>query len=184
MNLFIPISSVGLLLCLIERSLSCPVGTYGVEACEPCPAHTTTTSAISLTIHDCRCQPGYLCMYYKKVHATVTLNTTLSDFENNTGEVRSSFIAGIAAAGGVEPAQVHIHFVVIRLNHRRRILSWHHTIQVSVSVAGTSTLKRVPEYLSGLHLAHTWELRRHLSVLAIPAHQNTLAALVAAEQNT
>jgi len=127
-------------------------------------------------------------MYFKQVHATVTLNTTLSAFENNTGEVRSNFISGMAAAAGVVPAQVHIHFAVIRLDHRR-LLSLPpkyptQTIQVSVSVTGTQSLKQVPQYLSGLHLSHSWELQRRLLVMAIPSQQQTLAALVSMEQTT
>lgn len=188
-------------------AVACPVGSYGLPPlnCKPCPKHTTTSSSsdMAVTVHDCRCEPGFLCMYYKQVHATVTLNTTLSAFENNTGEVRTTFIAGMAAAAGVEPAQVHIHFVTIRLNHRRRLMLFHppesvpptqasslgvilgQTIQVSVSVTGSNLLSQVPRYLAGLHLAHSWELQRRLLVLEIPAQQHPLlAALVAVEQNT
>ena len=141
-----------------------------------------------MTVHDCRCEPSFVCMYYKQVHATVTLNTTLSAFENNTGEVRSNFISGMAAAAGVVPAQVHIHFAVIRLDHRRLLFMLHkslsQTIQVSVSVTGSQSLKQVPQYLAGLHLSHSWELQRKLLVMAIPSQQQALAALVSVEQTT
>lgn len=123
-------------------------------------------------------------MYYKQLHATVTLNTTLAAFENNTGQVRHTFISGMAAAAGVPPSQVHIHFVVIRLDHRRLLAhqpGYGQNIQVSVSVTGSQELTQVPQYLVGLHLAHSWELQRRLLVLSI-APSESLAALVAVEQ--
>jgi hypothetical protein len=173
---------------LIPAADACPVGSYGLPQvnCKQCPKHTTT-SDMAVTIHDCRCEPGYLCMYYKQVHATVTLNTTLSEFENNSGDVRTTFISGMAAAAGVEPAQVHIHFVSIRLDHRRLLLSHQpqQAIQVSVSVTGSYLLSQVPRHLAGLHLSHSWQIQRRLLVLEIPVLQHPLlAALVAVEQNT
>lgn len=165
-------------------SLACPQGYYG-PFCQACPLHTTTTSelsSISSTIHDCKCQAGFLCIYYKQLHATVTLNTTLSAFENNTGSVRTAFVSGVAAAAGVAPDQVHIHFTVIHLDHRRRFVLPHpdETIQVSVSVLGACSLQRVPQCLEGLHISHSWEIRRRLYVLKVPTKKHEIAE----DQNT
>jgi hypothetical protein len=165
--------------------LACPDGQYPDEkgTCTACPAHTTAAAATCA--HDCRCEPGFLCMYYRQVHATVTLNTTLHDFENDHNGVRSSLVSGVAAAAGVVPEQVHIHYVVIRLAHRRRRLLGA-SIQVSLVVSGTSgqAISGLRRHLSGLQThGDSWEVRKRVSVLAIPGgRQRELA--VAVEQNT
>lgn len=138
-----------------------------------------------------------MCMYYHQVHATVTLNTTLHDFENDHGGVRTALVTGVASAAGVVPAQVHIHYVVIRLDHRRRrrLLSpslaaslWRHgQLQVSLVVSGTSTrsLSGLRRHLSPLQTPYdSWEVRRRVLVLAIPPGAPLQGDGVAAEQNT
>jgi hypothetical protein len=121
-----------------------------------------------------------MCIYYKQLHATVTLNTTLASFENRTGTVRSTFISGMAAAAGVAPDQVHIHFAVIRLNQRRHLVTPSYLnngdgrgqiIQVSVTVTGSESLQRVPQCLEGMHLSHSWEIQRRLLVLTAPSNK-------------
>lgn len=114
-------------------------------------------------------------MYYKQVHATVTLNSTLSDFENDHAGVRTNFLSGVAAAAGVQAAQVHIHFVVIHLNHRRRrhLLSHAGTgVRVGLMVSGASTdeaLARLRSHLTRMSLhPQSWEVERRILVLAIP----------------
>lgn len=182
-----------LLLCVLLLSavgpvISCPDSQYPDEkgVCTACPPHTSSTAATCA--HDCRCEPGFLCMYYRQVHATVTLNTTLHDFENDHNGVRSSLLAGVAAAAGVVPEQVHIHYVVIRLSHRRhrRRLLGASSIQVSLIVSGTSgqAISGLRRHLSGLQThGDSWEVRKRVSVLAIPSgHQQELA--VSVEQNT
>jgi hypothetical protein len=176
-----------IMLSLVCACVCCPLGSYGRvhSQCRQCPAHTNTTTELAQNIHDCRCNQGFLCMYYKQIHATVTLNTSLAAFENNTGQVRNTFISGMAAAAGVPPSQVHIHFVVIRLNHRRLLSRTSMTgqiIQVSVRVSGSQSLQPVGQYLKGLHLDHSWRLERRLFVLAIP--EKPLADLMAVEQTT
>lgn len=132
-------------------------------------------------------------MYYHQVHATVTLNTTLHDFENDSQGVRSSLVSGVANAAGVVPAQVHIHYVVIRLNHRRRrrrrLLSYSAQIQVSlvVSGAGSQSLFGLRRHLSSLQTARDmWEVVRRLLVVPIPPGHVPLSdrLLMAVEQNT
>lgn len=159
----------------------CPVGQYPADApphsCQACPAHTTTLGppGTAASAHDCKCEPGYLCLYYKQVHATVTLNTTLTDFESDHGGVRTDFLSGVAAAAGVQSEQVHIHFVVIRLNHRRRralLHSMRGCVQVGLLVSGASTdeaVMRLHQHLTRMHLStDSWEVRRRVLVLAIP----------------
>ena len=171
-----------LLILLAGTSHTCPAGQYPSEQltppviCHACPEHTTTFGdpGTASSVHDCKCQAGFLCMYYRQVHATVTLNTTLSDFESDHRGVRSSFLSGVAAAAGVSSEKVHVHFVVIRLNHRRRLrtLGLLDCIQVSIVVSGTSTedsLQNLHQHLSSMHMtANSWEVRRRVLVLAVP----------------
>jgi len=112
-------------------------------------------------------------MYYKQVHATVTLNTTLADFENDHAGVRTNFLSGVASAAGVQAEQVHVHFTVIRLNHRRRLLAGAlKGVQVSLMVSGAGTdeaVARLHRHLTQMHLStDSWEVRRRVLVLAIP----------------
>ena len=138
-----------------------------------------------------------MCMYYHQVRATVTLNTTLHDFENDHNGVRTALVTGVATAAGVVPAQVHIHYVVIRLDHRRRrrrllspsaAFSRHNgQLQVSLVVSGTSTrgMSGLRRHLSSLQSQDdSWEVRRRILVLAIPPGVPMQGDGVAAEQNT
>lgn len=175
--------------CLWGGVGGCVTGQYseGGGVCLDCPPHTFTEQAAGgLSVHDCRCQRGYLCMYYRQVHATVTINSTLRDFEADRGGVRSAFLSGVAMAAGVSQEQVHIHFVTIRLSHRRRLTGLSESIQVSVVVSGTSTasLAALHRHLSSLNLEGSWKVHRRLMVLAIPVHQMNIQAQVSMEQNT
>jgi hypothetical protein len=50
-----------------------------------------------------------VCSYKKLISALITLNdTTVEDFNANVGGVQTSFLANVAAAAGVSPAQVVI----------------------------------------------------------------------------
>ena len=168
---------------LLQGNHACPVGQYPSDPgpstvpssviCLQCPVHTTTGNQpdIAVSSHDCRCEPGYLCMYNRQVHATVSLNATLHDFENDVHGVRSAFLSGVASAAGVSSAQVHVHFVVIRLNHRRRRLhsSPRESIRVSLMVLGASNdncLLNLHTHLSSMDMvADSWVVRRHVLVL-------------------
>lgn len=114
-------------------------------------------------------------MYYKQVRATVTLNTTLSDFESDHAGVRTTFLSGVATAAGVPAEQVHIHFVVVRLNHRRRralLASGGVGVQVGLMVSGANTdeaVARLRSHLTQMRLSpQSWEVKRRILVLAIP----------------
>ncbi len=157
--------------------LACEVGMYPQwGACVACPAHTNTSALVSATgLHDCSCNPGFVCTYSHRVHATVTLNATLQEFQSNTNGVRSAFIAGIASAAGVGPEKITIHYVVIRLDHRRRrrralllaAVQARQTIVVNLTVLDTKALRNMDKHLAGMHLRHTFKVTEH--ILVVPA---------------
>lgn len=180
--------SAGLALFLtlaLRETSACPPDHYPADAwphaCHPCPAHTRTIAVPSggeaTSVHDCKCDAGFLCMYYKQVRATVTLNATLSAFEHDEGGVRSTFISGVASAAGVGREQVHVHFVVIRLDHRRRVLRRllghpaHGQLQVTVVVTDThSDVSGLRRHLGIMHeRGDAWIVERRVLVLAIPS---------------
>lgn len=123
----VPVCLLLLFSAMVSPAFACLRDFYPSDAwpytCVQCPPHTGTVPGQEeggSSAHDCKCDAGFLCMYYKRVRAKVILNTTRSAFEHDEGSVRSSFIAGVAAAAGVAREQVHVHFTVIRLDHRRR----------------------------------------------------------------
>lgn len=162
----------------LSVTIACPPDTYG-PSCAPCPGHTTCPSGGS-TAHDCRCQSGFVCLYYKQLRAVVTLNTSLTAFQSNANGVRSAFISGIAASAGVVPEQVSIADVVPR--SFRRLLANHESIDVDVLVTGARALSRVHEHLTGIHLDHSWTLVPR--VLVFPASPPQRVMGIAIEQNT
>jgi hypothetical protein len=177
------ISFLGLfiLFCFPIEVCLCPANEYPSDAwphtCKPCPQHTAPTgpSFLATSIHDCKCLAGFLCLYYKQIRATVTLNSTLAAFTQNVGEIQSKFLSGVAAAAGVSPTQVHVRFVVIRLDHRRLrrlLLVGEEVIQVGllVSVGSENGLdNRLCKYLSSAHLStDDWDVQRQILVLQIP----------------
>jgi hypothetical protein len=121
-------------------------------------------------------------MYYKRVRAKVILNTTRTAFEHDEGSVRSSFITGVAEAAGVAREQVQIHFVVIRLDHRRRVRrrilfdalekEMMGRVLVTVTVADPFTdvdILRARLGILGDHLGRdSWVVERRVLVLANP----------------
>ena len=153
--------------------LACYVGTYlQGAACVACPGHTNTSALVPATsLHHCRCDPGFVCTYSRRVHATVTLNATLQEFQSNTNGVRSAFISGIASAAGVGPEKVTIHYVVIRLDHRRRrrrallAAQAHQSILVNLTVQDTAVLRNVERLLVGMHLRHTFSVTEDIRVV-------------------
>jgi hypothetical protein len=118
---------------------------------------------------------GFLCLYYKQVHATVTLNATLGDLEDETSGARSAFMAGVASAAGVGVEQVHIHFVVIRLNQRRRRPDGSKkssgSLMISVVIPGveTGSVDSLRNHIDSLNFgASVWSVQRRILVLAVP----------------
>ena len=88
--------------------------------------HTTSGDA-SYSRLNCRCTPGYSCTYYKQIQAIVTLNATLSEFNNDVGGVKTAFLAAMAAAANVTADHVVINGVVSHvlnpLTGNRRLFS-------------------------------------------------------------
>jgi len=100
---------------------ACAVNSYCLSALSqaPCPANTVSDAG-AVSQLQCACVSGYSCTYTKRIAATVTLNnTSLAAFEADTGGVRTNFIATIAAAAGVKPAQVTIVNAQTHISGRR-----------------------------------------------------------------
>lgn len=162
-----------LLACTICAGLcvACPPSTYGVY-CTPCPYHTSCDPS-GATAHDCKCNAGFVCMYFKQVRAVVTLNTTLAAFQNDTDGVRSAFVNGMAAAGGVFPEQVAIHKVQA-LPPRRRMLPVTPEIRVSVSLDGAGSLAHLTQFLPGLHVENEWSVQAQVRALKVSLEEENM----------
>ena len=155
----------------IARSTDCPLceaDNYcpNSTTVKACPANTVSSAGSSSLLH-CRCEAGFKCSYTKKITAVVTLNTTAASFNNPQDPVRIAFIAAVAAAAGVNPAQVTIGHVRSKLGGRR-LLSLESQdsqpdefIDVHTSIDGAIRLHRLDLHLAGhsatLHQGHTWQ---------------------------
>ena len=148
---------------LVAGARACGPNQYGPH-CRACPPHTTCAPG-SQTAHDCKCEAGFVCMYFKQVRAVVTLNTTLYAFNSDAEGVRSRFVEGMAAAGGVPAAQVTIGSV--RAASMRRSLGGPSSVQVSVLLSGAGGLTAVPHHLGELHLDDAWEVDPQVRVFAL-----------------
>ena len=95
--------------------VACPKNTYGPACGGTCPPNTTTngtTGAVSLL--GCACQPGFVCIYSKRIRVVITVsNTTVANFTPD------ALIAAIATAAGVPTTSVS---VVSVSPHRRALL--------------------------------------------------------------
>jgi hypothetical protein len=78
-----------------------------------CPANTNSSAGASSQL-GCWCQNGFACKYTKKISATVTLNVSLADWDANRNNVKTAFIAAVAAGAGVDPTKIFIGSVVNR----------------------------------------------------------------------
>ena len=150
----------------IARSTDCPLcdaNKYcpNSTTVKACPANTASPAGSSSLLH-CRCEAGFKCSYTKKITAVVTLNTTAASFNNPQDPVRIAFIAAVAAAAGVSPAQVTISNVKTKTGGRR-LLSQDEDefIDVHTSIDGAIRLHRLDLHLAGhsatLHQGHTWQ---------------------------
>jgi hypothetical protein len=108
----------------------------------------------------CRCNPGFICSYTKKIQATFSLNITAANFNSNTGGVRDAFIAAIAAAAGVPISKVIINGVKIRVLGRRLLSNDENGIDVTTSIEGAHKLLNVDRHSimrqDGLLQSHKW----------------------------
>jgi len=110
-------------------------------------------------------------MYFKQVHAVVYLKTTLDAFNSDTDGIRSRFVDGIAAAGGVSAAQVTIGSVLS--TSMRRSLGGTSSVQVSVFLNGAGALTAVSQHLGGLHLDDVWHVSPQVRVFALAEGAST-----------
>ncbi len=98
-----------------------------------CPANTASVAGAGNPL-GCTCIPGFLCAYTKRINAVVKLNSTLTNFQNDVGGVRTQFIASVAAAAGVAVGKITIISAVAHTGARRRAL-----LSSSSSAAGSSS---------------------------------------------
>jgi hypothetical protein len=125
-----------------------------------CPANTGSNPD-SGSLLDCRCLAGYQCTYTKQISATVTLNSTASDFQSNVNNVQTNFKLAIAAAAGVDVSKVIING--ISSGTGRRLLSLRardEVISVRATALGATGLHGLPQHLARhspfLHIDHSW----------------------------
>ena len=165
--------------------LPCPLGTYSIlpgretqcPACpansycanpttsQPCPSNTHSPAG-STSVLQCRCDAGYVCSYTKRISATVVLNSTLSDFNTNTGNVQTNFINALALAAGVSPSNVLIDRVTGGSGGGRRLMMMTaahtnlRTVNVHAYIEGTDRLTdfdaRLRKTNPDLHISHYW----------------------------
>ena len=122
------------------ESIPCPVGYYGVDpACSACPPHTNSSTDHTSTLLDCRCLPGYLCSYTKRISVVLTLHNISWDMLNPVTLSQSSVIDAIAQAAGVSKENVHINGM---FSGRRRLLQdlQKHKLFITVKEADTLNL--------------------------------------------
>lgn len=118
---------------------------------------------------------GFHCVYFKQVRAVVTLNTTLSAFQHDTGGVRSIFVSGLAAAGACSRSGHHQGVQPIRGS--RRVLPSPHEIIVRAELDGTGELTQLGRHLTGLHVDDEWTTEISVRVLAERAQPETPARI-------
>ena len=123
----------------------CPVNSYCISpvTISRCPINTVSLPGASSQL-GCTCLPGYTCSYTKRITAVVTLNASLSDFDDDVKNIKTSFIAAIAAAAGVATSQVTIKNVV-QHGAGRRLLAV--GIDVHMEVNGAHALDNVHKHM-------------------------------------
>jgi hypothetical protein len=101
----------------------CPLGFYGLNPnCNPCPPHTNTSINHTSTLLDCRCLPGFVCTYTKRINLRLTLMNITWDMLDITGLANSRVIDAIASAAGVSKDNVVITGIVHGTTGRGRRL--------------------------------------------------------------
>ena len=99
---------------LCQANSYCP----NLTSIKSCPHHTVSTEGSSTLLH-CRCEKGFVCSYTKTITAVITLNTTLSSFNDPSNPVRGAFINAVSVAAGVSASHVTINEVKATLGSRR-----------------------------------------------------------------
>jgi hypothetical protein len=102
---------------------ACPANSFCLDGKTKtaCPANTASVAGAGNPL-GCTCIPGFLCAYTKRINAVVKLNSTLTNFQNDVGGVKTQFIASVAAAAGVPISKITIISAVAHTGARRRAL--------------------------------------------------------------
>ena len=93
-------------------------GASSQSDCITCPQHTVSTEGSS-SLLNCRCEQGFVCSYTKIITAVITLNTSVSSFNDQSNPVRATFITAVSTAAGVSASHVIIQHVNATPRSRR-----------------------------------------------------------------
>ena len=169
----------------LGRTTQCPacaVNSYCLFALSqaPCPVNTVSIAGAASQLQ-CTCVLGYSCTYTKRIAATVTLNnTSLDAFNADTDGVKTKFIAAMAAAAGVTPAQVTIISVQAHHAAARMRLMMRRLFGVADDVGdGGGSIIHVTAVIDGAVVLHHHLLAPHsVAVVSMRAiHQVQALAL-------
>jgi hypothetical protein len=133
-----------------------------------CPDHTTSVAGSSSQL-GCRCLPGYVCSYTKRITAIVTLNaSSVADFNNDVNGIKTNFLNSLSRATGVSVDKISITQVVVHgtsvasSGGRRRLLSsssshHHGLIDVFTKVDDARYIKDLRHHIHrDLFVKHVW----------------------------
>jgi hypothetical protein len=122
---------------------ACPIGTFSLAG--------------SKSQLDCRCQAGYYCQYKEMVTAVISLNISLSAWNDNTNQIQTKLKNAIAAAAGVTSDKVYLGNA--RSRSGRRLLSTHDMIDIVANVMDTREIKNLDSEIQQQGLfsnGHIW----------------------------
>lgn len=89
---------------------ACSAGLYGLAPdCHPCPPNTISSPGRTATLLDCRCLPGFVCSYTKRINVVLTLHNITWEMTTVAGLSQSAVIDAIAQAAGVSRDMVIIN---------------------------------------------------------------------------
>ena len=99
---------------------SCSIGSYGTPPdCSPCPPNTNSSVNHTSNLLDCRCLPGFICSYTKRINVRLTLKNITWDMLTLSGIANSPVIDAIAKAAGVPKENVIINGIFTSPSARR-----------------------------------------------------------------
>ena len=150
----------------------CSDGYYGLNPkCIQCPTNTNSSFNRTFTILDCKCLPGFVCTYTKRISVVLTFKNLSWEMlqVNLTTLSRSAVMDAIAAAAGVSRENVHIHGV---FPGRRRLLAGdpadgtNRKMFITVSGAEGLDVETVYSLLGSMNAHVAWEHKHTLSVMS------------------
>jgi hypothetical protein len=147
---------------LCQANSYCPNST----SIKVCPLHTVSAEGSSSLLH-CRCEKGFVCSYTKIITAVITLNTSVSSFNDPNNPVRGAFITAVSKAAGVSTSNVIIQDVRATPGSRRLLSktpdseSNDQFINIHTTIHGATHLQHLKLHLAGhstsLHQGHSWQ---------------------------